>query len=80
MTELETIEEIEAQERLNWKMKMLIGGAVVGAVLGTGTSFLMARASEEKRGGPPEFKTMEVLKIAISLFGLIRGIAALGDD
>lgn len=80
MTELETIEEIEAQERLNWKIKMLIGGAIVGAVLGTGTSFLMARTSEEKRGGPPEFKTMEVLKIAISLFGLIRGIAALGDD
>ncbi len=80
MTELETIEGIEAQERLNWKIKMLIGGALVGAVLGTGTSFLMARASEEKRGGPPEFKTMEVLKIAISLFGLIRGIAALGDD
>jgi hypothetical protein len=80
MTELETMEELETEERLNWKMKMLIGGAVTGAILGAGTSFLMARASEEKRGGPPELKTMEVLKIAISLFGLIRGIAALGDD
>lgn len=80
MTELETIEELETEARLNWRMKMMIGGAVVGAVLGVGTSFLMARTSEERRGGPPEFKTMEVLKIAISLFGLIRGIAALGDD
>lgn len=80
MTELETIEEMETEARLNWRMKMMIGGAVVGAVLGVGTSFLMARTSEERRGGPPEFKTMEVLKIAISLFGLIRGIAALGDD
>ena len=80
MTELETVEEIEEQSRLNWKIQMLIGGAVVGALLGTGTSYLMARASDEKRGGPPEFRTMDVLKIAISLFGLIRGIAALGDD
>lgn len=77
MTELETVSE---RRELNWKIKMLIGGAVIGALVGTSTSYLMARASEEKRGGPPEFKTMEVLKIAISLFGLVRGIAALGDD
>lgn len=85
MSELETVEEINAIEEgprinLSWKAQMLIGGAIVGAVLGMGTSYLMARTSEEKRGGPPEFQTMEVLKIAISLFGLIRGIAALGDD
>ena len=83
MTQLdtvETIEEIEAKKRLNWKIQMMLGGAVVGALLGVVTSYLMARASDEKRGGPPEFKTMDVLKIAISMFGLIRGIAALGDD
>ncbi|MBE2220570.1 MAG: hypothetical protein IAF02_03465 [Anaerolineae bacterium] len=80
MTQLETVEEIEEGIKLSWKVQMLIGGAIIGALLGTGTSFLMARASEEKRGGPPEIRTMEVLKIAISLFGLIRGIAALGDD
>ena len=80
MTQLETVEEIEERRKLSWKVQMLIGGAVIGALLGAGTSFLMARTSEEKRGGPPEIRTMEVLKIAISLFGLIRGIAALGDD
>jgi gas vesicle protein len=70
----------QIEENENWKLKLLIGGAVVGALLGAGTSYLMARASEEKRNGPPEFKTMDILKIAISMFGLIRGIAALGDD
>jgi predicted secreted protein len=70
----------QIEENENWKLKLLIGGAVVGALLGVGTSYLMARASEEKRSGPPEFKTMNVLKIVISMFGLIRGIAALGDD
>jgi hypothetical protein len=80
MTELETVESLEEQEKLNWKMKMLIGGAAIGALLGVGTSYLMARTSEERRNGPPEIQTMDILKIAISLFGLIRGIAALGDD
>jgi len=85
MSEIETIESVDAIEQeprinLSWKAQMLIGGAVVGAILGVGTSYLMARTSDEKRGGPPEFQTMEILKIAISLFGLIRGIAALGDD
>ena len=70
--------QLETNEKLNWKIKILIGGAVIGAVLGAGTSYLMARTSEESRGGPPEVKTMDILKIAISLFGLIRGIAALG--
>ena len=85
MSQMETVEEVGAIEEgprinLSWKAQMLIGGAVIGAILGVGTSYLMARTSEEKRGGPPEFQTMEILKIAISLFGLIRGIAALGDD
>jgi predicted secreted protein len=70
----------QIEENENWKLKLLIGGAGGGALLGVGTSYLMARASEEKRSGPPEFKTMNVLKIVISMFGLIRGIAALGDD
>ncbi|MFO7683488.1 MAG: hypothetical protein R6X34_25930 [Chloroflexota bacterium] len=72
--------QLEISEKLNWKVKFLIGGAVAGALLGAGTSYLMARASEESRGGPPEIKTMDILKIGISLFGLIRGIAALGGD
>ena len=76
MTQLEIVEE----ERISWKTQMLIGGAIVGAIIGAGTSYLMARNSAENRGGPPEIKTMEVLKIAVSVFGLIRVIAALGDD
>lgn len=80
MTELDQLETVEEEQRLTWKMQIIIGGAIVGALLGVGTSYLMARASEEKRGGPPEFKTMDILKIAISIFGLVRGIAALGDD
>ncbi len=83
MSEMETVDTVEETRpgvNLSWKTKMLIGGALIGALLGIGTSYLMARTAEEKRGGPPEFQTMEVLKIAISIFGLVRGIAALGDD
>jgi hypothetical protein len=77
MTEIELVEE---QDRISWQAQMLIGGAIVGAIVGVGTSYLMARNSDENRGGPPEIKTMEILKIAVSVFGLVRVIAALGDD
>ncbi|PID84913.1 MAG: hypothetical protein CSA11_01075 [Chloroflexi bacterium] len=79
-TTIDTVEETMPRINLDWKIQILIGGALIGALLGVGTSYLMARAAEEQRGGPPEFKTMEILKIAISIFGIIRGIVTLGDD
>ena len=69
-----------SEAQLNWKAKMLIIGAVTGALVGLGTAYLMARTSDENRGGPPEISTMEALRIGINAIGLIRGIAALGDN
>jgi len=70
---------MESEGHENWKVKMLIIGALAGAVVGLGTAYLMARTSEENRGGPPEIKTTDALRIGINAIGLIRGIAALGD-
>ncbi len=74
------VENESSRFNIGWKGQLLIGGAIIGALVGMGTSFLLARNAEENRGGPPEFKTMEIIKIAISLFGLVRGIASLADD
>ena len=63
----------------SWKPKVLVIGATVGAVVGLATAYLLARASEENRGGPPEIGTGDALRLAISVFGLVRGIAALGE-
>jgi hypothetical protein len=63
----------------NWKPKVLVIGALVGAAVGVGTAYLMARTAEENRGGPPEITTADLLKAGLAIFGTMRGIAALGD-
>ncbi len=63
----------------NWKTKLLIGGAVTGAVLGLITAYLLARTAEESKNGPPNVTTVDALKASIGLIGIIRSIASLGD-
>lgn len=71
--------EFEIQPNNDWKTKTYLIGAVVGAVVGLGTAFLVARSSDERGGGPPEISTGDLLKVGVGVFGLVRGIAALGD-
>jgi hypothetical protein len=63
----------------NWKIKILVGGAVIGALIGLSTGYLLTRTAEESGTGPPEFKTTDGVRLAISTIGLVRGIVALGD-
>lgn len=61
----------------NWKMKVLLVGTVIGAVVGLGAAYLLARTAEENHDGPPKIKTGDALKIGVNVIGVIRGIAAL---
>ena len=61
----------------NWKPKVLIIGAAVGALVGLGTAYLLARTSEENHDGPPKIKTGDAIKIGVNIIGVVRGIAAL---
>jgi hypothetical protein len=63
----------------NWKTKVLVGGALIGALIGLGTGYLLTRTAEESGNGPPEFKTTDGVRLAISTIGLVRGIVALGE-
>lgn len=63
----------------NWRTKTLIIGGVIGAIIGVGTAYLLARTAEESGGGPPHISTGDAIKSAIGIVGLVRGIAALGD-
>ena len=65
--------------RANWKTQFLIGGAILGALLGAVTAYLLARTAEETRGGPPTITTIDAIKASIGVIGIVRSIASLGD-
>lgn len=69
----------EETQPLNWRTKFLLIGALLGAVAGVGTAYLLARTAEESRNGPPEITTSDAVKAAVGIIGVVRGIAALGD-
>ncbi|MCP5096651.1 MAG: hypothetical protein GY943_13945 [Chloroflexi bacterium] len=62
----------------SWKTKFLVLGAAVGAVVGLGTAYLLARTAEENSSEPPQINTTDALKAGVSIIGVVRGIAALG--
>lgn len=63
----------------NWKTSYMVGGAVIGAILGVITAYFMVRNSEETHGGPPEIKSIDIVRSGVGVAGLIRAIASLGD-
>lgn len=63
----------------NWRTKTIIIGAIIGAIIGVGTAYLLARTAEESGGGPPRISTSDAIKSAIGIVGIVRGIASLGD-
>ena len=72
-----SITAMDRQE--NWQAKVLVTGGVVGAAIGLVTSWLLIRTSREVRGGPPAITTGDAIKVGVTIFGLVRAIAALGD-
>ena len=63
----------------NWKPKILLVGTAIGALIGLGTAYLLARTAEEAGEGPPEITTGDAVKTVVGIIALMRGIAALGD-
>jgi hypothetical protein len=68
-----------ALSNINWKTKMLVSGAILGAAVGLATSYLLSRTVEEGGGGAPDINTMDALKAVLGVVGVMRGIAALGS-
>lgn len=63
-----------------WKNKALLIGALLGALLGLSTAYLLTRTADERGGQPPQISTGDAIKTAIGIIGVVRGIASLGDN
>ena len=62
-----------------WKSQVFIVGGVTGLLLGLVAAYFFARASEETgANGPSEIKTMDALKLAVSVLAIVRQITDLG--
>ncbi len=62
----------------NWKPRVLLIGALVGALTGLAGAFLLVQRSEAK-GGKPELDAGEGMRIGLLVMGLLRQVALLGD-
>ena len=67
------VDEIE-----NWKPKVLLIGAVIGAVVGVGAAYLFVQQAEQE-GSKPSMSTGEGIRLGLLVLGLLRSVAALGD-
>lgn len=71
--ELEVVAPLE-----NWKPKVLLAGAVLGAVVGTVAAYLVVNNAE--RAGPPKVSASQGVKLGVLVFGLLRSVASLLQD
>ena len=62
----------------NWKIKAMVIGGVVGAVVGVSAVYIYVRRLEEN-GEKPSIATKEAVAVGFSLISLLRQIANMGS-
>ena len=68
----------EAKDELDWRVKALLIGGVVGALAGVGAAYLYIRNIEEA-GEQPQLATRDALQLGVSLAALVRQVASMGN-
>lgn len=62
----------------NWKPKLLIAGALLGALVGTASAYLLAQRAE-RESGKLNMSAGEGVKLGVLVFGLLRQVLQLAD-
>lgn len=71
--------DVPATSDTNWKMQTYLIGGLAGLALGVLTAYFFARVSEENGdAGPTRLKTMDTLKLAVAVLGIMRQITDMG--
>lgn len=66
------------EQDTQWKIKALIMGGVIGALLGVGMAYLLSQKAE-REGEPLKLSTGEGLRLGVLTLGMLRQVAGLGD-
>jgi gas vesicle protein len=64
---------------MNNNNRIIIGGALIGAITGLIAAVLLTRRAE-RSGSETALTTGEGMKLGVLVFGLLRAIASLSDD
>lgn len=62
----------------NWKPKILILGAILGALTGLGAAYILVQRAEQTQE-KPKLSAGEGVKIGLGLLGVLRMIADMGS-
>lgn len=62
-----------------WQNRFLLIGAILGAIAGLVSAWMLVQSAEKKNGGPPEITSSDLLRSTVGIIGIVRGIASLGD-
>ena len=69
-----------AASGLSWKTRTYVIGAALGLLLGLLSAYLFVRASQENmKDEPKNIKTMDLMKMTLSVLALVRQIAEMGS-
>ena len=80
MSDMEAVDSYELMEEMspNWKPKVLIIGATVGALVGLGAAYLFIQNSDDP-DEPPKFSAGQGVKIGLLLLSLVRSVSDLAS-
>ncbi len=62
----------------SWKTKVLVIGAVVGALVGAGAAYLLIK-NAENQNTRPEVTPSDGVKLGLTVLGMLRQVAELGS-
>jgi len=73
------IKENEAvPQPTNWKVKFLLAGGILGALIGLVAAYLLVQRGE-KEGDAPRITAGEGVKLGLLAFGTLRQVSQLGE-
>jgi len=77
MEETEIIETAASND--SWKLKTLLIGGTIGALVGVGAALLLTKRAEQK-GQSLAITPVKGVQLGVMLAGLLRSILSLGED